>query len=157
MSNGPPLVGPYERLMLLEALSLSGHPPTDALAALAQQATEHRLEPGLVPSSAEIFDAAHVVVEGGVTVYQSGRRLYSAGPRETFGLLELLAGDNRGLEVRADAETTTLDIRAPTLFAILEDHPAMTLTVIHGLARALMESPAAASNVIARSVRLPEL
>src|SRR5262249_11015540 len=151
---GPPLVGPYERLMLLEGLSLSGHPPTDALAALAQQATEHRLGAGSSTEDAEIWDAAHVVVEGRVSVSQSGRRLYSAGPRETFGLLELLARVNRGLEVHADVETTTLDIRATTLFAILEDHPAMALTVVQGLARALMVSPAAASDVISRSVRV---
>src|SRR5262249_24211984 len=76
---------------------------------------------------------------------------------EAFGLLELLAGVKGGLEVRTEAETTTLDIRATTLIAILEAHPAMTLAIIRGLARALMASPAAASDVIARSVRVPRL
>jgi CRP-like cAMP-binding protein len=157
MSIEPPLVGPYERLMLLEALSLSGHPPTDALAALAQQATEQRFAAGATLSDAQAWDAVHIVVEGRVTVYQSGRRLYSAGPRETFGLLELLARVNGGLDVHTDLDTTTLHIRATTLFSILEDHPVMTLTVVQGLARALMASPAAASEVIARRVRMPEL
>jgi hypothetical protein len=61
------------------------------------------------------------------------------------------------LEVLADLETTTLDIRATTLFSILEDHPVMTLTVVRQLARALMTSPTAATDVIARSVRMPEI
>jgi CRP-like cAMP-binding protein len=157
MSIEPPLVGPYERLMLLEALSLSSRPPTDALAALAQQATEHRLGAGVTSRAGDTWDSVHVVVEGRVTVYQSGRRIYSAGPRETFGLLEVLARVNSGMEVQAELETTTLDIRATTLFSILEDHPVMTLTIVQGLARALMTSPAAAADVIARSVRVPEL
>src|SRR5262245_19535468 len=115
MSIDPPLVGPYERLMLLEALSLSGHPPTDALAALARHATENRFDPGDPPNGSDIWDAVHVVVDGRVSFYQSGRKLYSAGPRETFGLLELLARTNGNLEVRAELATTTLDIRATTL------------------------------------------
>src|SRR5215831_9367829 len=121
MSIGSPLVGPYERLMLLEALSLSVRPPTDAVAALAQQATENRLATGASATGSDIWDAVHVVVEGRVSVYQLGRRLYSAGPRETFGLLELLARVNHGLEVRVEPATTTLDIRSMTLFSILED------------------------------------
>lgn len=157
MSIEPPLVGPYERLMLLEALSLSGHPPTDALAALAQQATECRFAEGSMLVDDQPGGTVHVVLEGRVTVYQSGRRLYSAGPRETCRLLEVLARIDSGLEVHADLETTTLDIRATTLFSILEDHPVMTLTIVRELARALMASPAAASDVIARSVRMPEV
>jgi CRP-like cAMP-binding protein len=157
MSIEPPLIGPYERLMLLEALSLSGRPPTDALAALAQQATERRLGAGSTLVDDQPGGTVHIVVDGRVTVHQSDRRLYSAGPRETCGLLEVLARASSGLEVHADVETTTLDIRATTLFSILEEHPVMTLAVVRGLARALMESPAAATDVIARSVRVPEL
>src|SRR5262249_48653007 len=119
MSIEPPLVGPYERLMLLEALSFSVHPPTDALAALAQQATEHRLGAASTVIEEPAYDAVYIVVEGHVTVYQSGRRIYSAGPRETFGFLELMARVPPGLQVHADVETTTLEIAAPTLFSIL--------------------------------------
>jgi hypothetical protein len=68
---GPPLVGPYERLILLEALSLSGHPPTEALAALAQQATEHHLAAGRTLIGEDAWGAAHVVVEGRITVSES--------------------------------------------------------------------------------------
>jgi CRP-like cAMP-binding protein len=157
MSIQTPLVGPYERLMLLEALSLSGHPPTDALAALAQQAAERRLAAGSTLIDDQPGSIVHIVVEGRVTVSQSERRLYSAGPHETFGLLELLGRVSCGVEVYAELETTTLDIGARTLFSILEDHPVMTLAIVQGLARALMTSPAAATDVIARSVRMPKL
>src|SRR5882724_2466363 len=157
MSTEPPLIGPYERLMLLEALSLSGRPPTDALAALAQQATERRFGAGSTLIDDQPGGTVHVVVDGRVTVHQANRRIYSAGPRETCGLLEVLARVHSGLEVHVELETTTLDIRATTLFSILEDHPVMTLAVVRGLARALMASPAAATDVMARSVRVAEL
>src|ERR1700686_1638617 len=96
------LVGPYERLVLLKALSMSGSPPAEALAALAQQAGERRLAAGAsIADANRRWEHAYVVVEGRVGVYQDGQLLYSAGPKESFGVIEVLARVEGGLEVRA--------------------------------------------------------
>src|SRR5262245_32151544 len=128
MSITAQLVGPYERLMLLKALSLSAHPPAAALAALAQQAEERHLVTGAPLRSTDMpWDSVHIVVEGRVSVSESDRELYSAGPMEAVGMLETLARVENGVEARAEIETVTLEIQAATLFSVLEDHYVMTL------------------------------
>src|SRR5215468_6824707 len=98
----PEQVGPYERLMLVKAASLSTHSPAAALAALAQQAAERRLAAGTAfTGGGGRWHTVHIVVEGRVGVYESGRRLYSAGPTEAFGLLETLGRVEAEIEARA--------------------------------------------------------
>jgi CRP-like cAMP-binding protein len=140
MSSLGQLVGPYERLILLKTVSLSGCPPATALGALARQAEERHFDAG-VRISGSPWDSAHLVVEGRVSVYQAGQPVYSAGPKEAFGVLEALAPLETDFEARADADTLTLEIRATTLLSVLEDHHAMTQGTIQALGRTLLATP----------------
>ncbi len=136
------LVGPYERLVLLKAVLMSGNPPIEALAALALQAGERRLAVGAsITYSGSHWEHAFVVVHGRVGVHQDGQLLYSAGPMEAFGLLEVLARDAGVVEARAESETLVLQLSATTLLSVLEDHFVMTLDMIRALARLLLATP----------------
>jgi CRP-like cAMP-binding protein len=136
-------VGPHERLLLLKAMSLAGHPPVAALKALAQQAVERHLDAGAqVTDINRSWDSAFIVVEGRVNLYQDGQLLYAAGPTEVFGLVEVLARVGAGVvEARADLDTLALEIPATTLLSILDDHPVMTLDTIQALGRILLTTP----------------
>jgi CRP-like cAMP-binding protein len=141
MAITPHLIGPYERLILLKALSSFGDVPAPALAALAGQATERHLAAGA--TLVDIYhrwDAVHILVEGAVTVSESGRPPSTVGPREAIGLLEVLASVKGGVQARATVETVTLEIGATTLFSILEDHRQMTFGMVQELARSLVAS-----------------
>jgi CRP-like cAMP-binding protein len=150
--NAPGVVGPYERLILLKALSLSSHPPVDAIGALAGQAAECHFAAGTsMPTAVGPWEEAHVVVEGRVNVLQDGRQLYTAVPKQAFGLLETLAHVGTDIvQARAEIETVTLQIRMATLFSILEDHQAMMLGAVRSLARLLLTTPAWLAGVVAR-------
>jgi hypothetical protein len=150
--NPAGVVGPYERLILLKALSLSSHPPVEALGALAQQAAECHFASGdRIPTADGFWEEAHVVVEGRVHVIQDGRRLYTAEPKQAFGLIETLARVRTdAVEAQAERETVTLQIRMATLFSILEDHHAMTQAAVRSLARRLLTTPDWLAGVVAR-------
>lgn len=156
------VVGPYERLILLKALALSSHPPVDAMGALARQATERHFESGArVPPADGPWEEAHVIVEGRVNVFQDGQRLYTAGPRQPFGLIETLARVGTDtVQARAEIDTVTLEIRLATLFSILEDHQTLMLGAVRTLARLLLTTPAWLAGTATRTpvagVVLPE-
>ena len=142
MSNTAQLIGPYERLILLKSVSLSGQPPVEALGALALQAVERQLNADMVIVDArQPWESAYVVVEGQVSVSEDGGRTHSAGPRETFGLFEALARVENGVEARAEADTLLLEVSATTLFSVLEDHRVMTHGTIEALANRLLSRP----------------
>src|SRR4051812_41993625 len=135
-------VGPYERLVLLKAMTIVGNPPIEALAALAQQAGERHLAAGeRMPGGQRGVEDACVVVEGRIDVLRNGELLYSAGPREGFGLLEVLARVGTGLEVRARTETLALELRTTTVLSVFEDHFIMTLEMLRSLGRMLLSKP----------------
>jgi len=153
------LVGPYERLVLLKALLMSGHPPAEALSALAHQAGELRLAAGArITATDSAWERAYVVVEGRVGLYQDGQLLYSAGPTEPFALLEMFARVQGGIEVRAEVETLALELRASTLLSVLEDHFIMTLDTVRILGRMLLTTPVWLSGSMAiRRFVVPEV
>ena len=135
-------LGPYERLILLKAISLAGQPPAAALGALAGYAAERHFGAGSrLADPDRPWEGVHVVVEGKVVVDEDGRQLYAAAPREVVGMLETLARIQRGVEARADLDTVTLEIRASALLSILEDHHGMARDTIQTLARLLLADP----------------
>ncbi len=150
--HAPGVVGPYERLILLKELMLCDHTPVEALGALARQAAESHFAAGdRIPSADGLWDEAHVIVEGRVRVMQDGAPLYTAGPKQAFGLIETLARVGTDVvQARADEETATLQIRMATLFSILEDHQAVTQASIRSLARRLLTVPEWLAGVVAR-------
>jgi CRP-like cAMP-binding protein len=152
-------VGPYERLVLLKAVSLWGSPPVEALAALAQQAEERRIAAGaLIAEADKPWDHIYLIVEGRVGAYRNGERLSSAGPRESVGALEVLSRFGGGLELRAEEETLALELRSTTILSVLEDHFTMTLDAIRALSRTLLETPSwLVSSANVRRLVLPEV
>ena len=159
MSNATQVVGPYERLMLLKEISLSGHPPVAALAALAQQADERQLAAGEnLMEHDRPWEHAYAIVEGHVSLSQDGQLLYSAGPREVFGLLEILARVEGGFEARADVDTLVLQLRATTLLSVLQDHFVMSLDTIRALGRMMLSTPDwLTTNLGRRRFTVPEI
>lgn len=152
------LLGPYERLVLLKAMSLGSHPPAAALAALARHATERHLTAGTrLTDGSTLWDSVHVVAEGQVSVRQAGQHLYTAGPREVFGLLETLARVEADVEARADMESLTLEIRATTLLSIMEDHHVIAQDTIQTLARLLLTTPYWLSRNLERRIQVPAM
>ena len=142
MAAKPEFVGPYERLVLLRAASLSSDTPVEALTALARQAGEHRFPAGSALTTGDRpWADTYVVVEGRLDMYQQGRLLYSSGPKEACGFVESLARIEGAMEMRAEIETLALHVTSTTLFAILEDHFVMTVETIAALGRMLLTTP----------------
>jgi CRP-like cAMP-binding protein len=98
-----------------------------------------------------------VIAEGRVGVYQDRQLLYSAGPKEVFGLLEVLARVKGNVEVRAEIETLALQLHVTTLLSVLDDHFVMTLDAIRALGRMLLATPGWLASTADRGrVGLPE-
>jgi CRP-like cAMP-binding protein len=142
MATSAHSLGPYERLILLKAISLAGQPPAAALGALATHATERHFGAGArLADPDRPWKGVHVVVEGRVGVREDGRPLYSVVSGGALGMLETLARIEEGVEALAEVDTVTLEIRASTLLSILEDHHAMARETIQALARLLLADP----------------
>jgi CRP-like cAMP-binding protein len=142
MATSAQFLGPYERLILLKAISLAGQPPAAALGALATHATERHFDAGArIADPDRPWECVHVVVEGRVGVHEDGQPVYSVASGGAFGMLETLARIEAGVEARAELDTVTLEIRASTLLSILEDHHAMARETIQALARRLLADP----------------
>ena len=135
-------LGPYERLILLKAISLAGQPPAAALGALATHATERHFDAGArLADPDRPWECVHVVVEGRVAMREDGIPLHSVTSGRALGMLETLARVQAGVEAQAEVDTVTLEIRATTLLSILEDHHAMARETIQTLARLLLADP----------------
>ena len=142
MSTTAHLLGPYERLILLKAISLAGQPPAAALGALATHATERHFAAGTrLVDSDRPWESVHVVVEGRVAVREDGQPAHSITSGRALGMLETLARVQAGVEALAEVDTVTLEIRASTLLSILEDHHAMARETLQAVARQLLEDP----------------
>jgi CRP-like cAMP-binding protein len=135
-------LGPYERLILLKAISLGGQPPAAALGALATHATERHFSAGArLADRDRPWESLHVVVDGRVAVREDGQSAYSVTAGRALGMLETLARVQAGIEAVAEVDTVTLEIRASTLLSILEDHHAMARETLQALARMLLTDP----------------
>jgi CRP-like cAMP-binding protein len=155
MPNNPDFVGPFERLMLLKAVSLSGEAPAAALGALARQALERHLSAGETINAR--WEGAYVVVEGLVVVHEDGEAAYSAGPKEAFGLLETLARVEEGVAARAELPTLVLEITETTLFSVLEDHYVLMRATTQALARRLLEAPRWLASNLDQHLDVPDI
>jgi CRP-like cAMP-binding protein len=142
MPTSARFLGPYERLILLKAISLAGQPPAAALGALATHAIERHFDAGArLADPDRPWESVHVVVDGRVAVREDGRSVYSVTSGRSLGMLETLARVQAGIEALAEVDTVTLEIRASTLLSILEDHHGMARETIQALARLLLTDP----------------
>jgi CRP-like cAMP-binding protein len=129
-------VGPLERALYLKTLApLEGLGPAE-IAAFAEHAIERRYRRGSqVLKAGEITPAFHVVVDGRLRA-QSPKDVQpnEVGPRETVGLLTLLARSTQGIEAIAMEETLTLSFEADVVFDLLEDNFTIFLQLLSYIA-----------------------
>jgi CRP-like cAMP-binding protein len=109
-----------EKVLLLRGASLFSHCNAEAVVRIASIAAERRFEAGdLIYGLGEPAEALYFVVTGRVDVEESDTAERALGPRETFGVLEILSGRLRGSQARAVEPTVTLAIGADDFFDLL--------------------------------------
>ncbi|HVR29291.1 MAG TPA: cyclic nucleotide-binding domain-containing protein [Thermoanaerobaculia bacterium] len=109
-----------EKVLLLRGASLFGQCTAEAVVRIASIAAERRFENGAtIYSLGDASDALYFVVSGsvGVAAPEDGERV--VGPRETFGVQEILSGRLRATRARALEPTVTLAIEAEDFFDLL--------------------------------------
>ena len=109
-----------EKVLLLRGASLFHHCNAEAVVRIASIAAERRFEPGQdIYAIGDAADALYFVVEGKVAVEQADDCSRTLGPRETFGVQEILSGRLRGGRACALEPTVTLAIEAEDFFDLL--------------------------------------
>jgi CRP-like cAMP-binding protein len=109
-----------EKVLLLRGASLFHHCNAEAVVRIASIAAERRFEPGEdIYAIGDAADALYFVVKGKVAVEQADDVRRSLGPRETFGVQEILSGRLRGARASALEPTVTLAIEAEDFFDLL--------------------------------------
>lgn len=80
--------------------------------------------------------ALYCVVEGSVRLHDARGQERLVGPREAFGVLEILSGRLRRYTARAVAETTALAIAADDFFDLLSNN----VEIVKALFREILDS-----------------
>lgn len=108
------------------------------LAGLAEVATPVDFPAGhVIARQGEIGTGFFVVIEGMVRVVRDGEILARLGPGEFFGELSVLDRMPRNASVIADSETRCLALASWDFEKVLLDQPALTLTILRGVATRL--------------------
>ena len=109
-----------EKVLLLRGASLFGHCNAEAVVRIASIATERRFDEGAtIYGLGDPADALYFVVSGRVDVAEPDDGQRVLGPREAFGVQEILSGRLRGARARAIEPTVTLAIEADDFFDLL--------------------------------------
>jgi len=93
----------------------------------------------VIARQGEIGTGFFVVVEGMVRVVRDGVVLAHLGPGEFFGELSILDRMPRNATVAAEAATTCLALASWDFEKVLLEQPALTLTILRGVATRLRE------------------
>lgn len=132
--------GAFDRVLYLRTLPLFGTLPPDELALLATYTTERQFEPGdLLATLDGRIESIHLLVDGSVSTSRAGAPIGVCGPRDTIGVLGLLARVDEGIEVVATTATRTLEIGAEALLDLFEDHFSILEHVLRGVAELVLE------------------
>ena len=136
----PHFTGAFDRLLYLRTLPLFGTLPPEDLALLATYTTERQFAAGeLVTSEIGRVEAIHLIVDGSVRTSRGGTAIGVFGPRDTVGVLGLLARADAGVEVVAVSASRTLQIDADALLDLFEDHFSILQHVLSGVASLVLE------------------
>jgi len=109
-----------EKVLLLRGASLFHHCNAEAVVRIASIAAERRFEPGEdIYAIGDAADAIYFVVSGKVAVEQDDNGSRALGPRETFGVQEILSGRLREGRAHATEPTVTLALEAEDFFDLL--------------------------------------
>ena len=147
MSDSSRTLGPQERLLLLRKLTLADGVPAAALVPLAEYAEERFWRRGsVVVDDGQELPGLLVVVNGTVQRSKGGRLLRPVN-EAVIGALEVLAGRPSTSRVTATSDLLVLELPAVTLFDVFEDHFAMFLGTLRGLAVALVAAGPALTTI----------
>jgi CRP-like cAMP-binding protein len=136
----PHFTGAFDRLLYLRTLPLFGTLPPDDLALLATYTIEREFEAGAVLTS-EVgrVEAIHLLVDGSVRTSRGRVEIGVFGPRDTVGVLGLLARTDSGIEAVTVTAVRTLEISADALLDLFEDHFSILQHVLSGVALLVLE------------------
>jgi CRP-like cAMP-binding protein len=136
----PHFTGAFDRLLYLRTLPLFGTLPPEDLALLATYTTERQFDAGARLSSEHgRVDPIHLIVDGSVSTSRGGSPIGVFGPRDTVGVLGLLARADAGVEAVTNTATRTLQIDADALLDLFEDHFSILQHVLRGVASLVLE------------------
>lgn len=123
-----------EKVMLLQSVDLFKFCTAEEVVRIAAISEERTFA-----ADEEIYhakdpaDALYCIVEGSVRLQETGGETLVVGPRETFGVLEILSGRLRVGDARAVVDTVTLAIEAEDFFDLLSNN----VEIVKGLFREL--------------------
>jgi CRP-like cAMP-binding protein len=127
-------LGVVERVAALHRVDLFAAVPGRVLAAVAEVATEVRLQPGDVVIEEGAVEAhLFAVVEGRVRVHRGEQTLVELGPGRTVGELAALVPQPRTASVTAEEPTLLLRLDQAVLDDLLVDWPELAHGVITAL------------------------
>jgi len=110
------------------------------LAALADLATAVDFPAGhVIARQGEIGTGFFVVIDGTVRVVRDGEVVARLGPGEFFGELSVLDRMPRSATVAAETPTSCLALASWDFEKVLLDEPALTLSILRGVAARLRE------------------
>ena len=111
------------------------------LVGLADKATAVDFPTGhVIARQGEIGTGFFVVIDGSVRVVRDGNVVAHLGPGEFFGELSVLDRMPRNASVIADASTRCLAIASWDFERVLLDQPALTLSILRGVAARLRDA-----------------
>ena len=111
------------------------------LAGLADVATPVDFPPGhVIARQGDIGTGFFVVISGAVRVVRDGELVARLGPGEFFGELSILDRMPRNASVLAEVPTTCLALASWDFEKVLLEQPALTLTILRGVATRLRDA-----------------
>jgi CRP-like cAMP-binding protein len=136
--------GQVERILQLKQLPVIGTLPSADLALVAERMRERFFKKGeWLLREGEPARAFYAVLDGNLHVSRQGNTIGHTRGGGVVGGFAIIGRDDRGLSVRAEADTLALEVEADAVFDILEDNFGIMHHVLRDIARQLI-------NIIAR-------
>jgi CRP-like cAMP-binding protein len=116
-------LSPLDRVLFLRTLRGFEHLGAAELSAVAQQARERVVARGAQLAARDTpADRLFFISDGRIELSRPGRASSMAGPSETIGLLELLAGTTYRTDATAVDESVVFEVDVDGLLDVCEDH-----------------------------------
>jgi CRP-like cAMP-binding protein len=132
-------VNSIDRILHLRAVPLLAELASTEVAAIAEHMRPRAFGAGqLILEAGQAVTAGYSVVEGRVSLRHDGNVIGVAGPLEAFGMAGLWSEDPSDVEVRAEVDTLTLEIRREPLMEVLEDQFPILRHLLSRLARNIL-------------------
>ena len=129
-----------ETAALLAGVPLLARLPKRHLLELAADADQVALEPGqTVVEEGMLGEAMFVVLTGSAVVTRRGRRVGQVLPGDFFGELSVIDGGPRSATVRAETGLTLLRLSRATVRRLIEEDPAIAITILEGMVARLRQ------------------